>query len=76
MTDANARQSATTPIRNEASSRYHGVDRALASLKKRDTPEEPTPDLGAKPPGHYTALAADHVAGRTTTGLPVRPTHY
>ena len=73
MTDSITRKAPFGPGGNEVSTRYLGVDQALASLKKRDTPEDPTPDTGAKPKGYFTALAEDHAAGRTTTGLPVRP---
>lgn len=73
MTDDATRRTPIAPSRNEVSTRYLGVDQALASLKKRDTPEDPAPDTGAKPKGYFTALAEDHAAGRTITGLPVRP---
>ena len=75
MTDSITRKAPFGPGGNEVSTRYASVDQALASLKKRDVPEESTPDAGAKPKGYFTALAEDHAAGRTTTGLPVRPTH-
>ena len=76
MTDNATQRDPITPDRNEVSTRYLGVDQALAFLKKRDAVEETAPDAGAKPKGYFTALAVDHAAGRTTTGLPVRPSHY
>ena len=73
MTDNATQRDPITPDRNEVSTRYLGVDQALASLKKRDAVEETAPDTGAKPKGYFMALAEDHAAGRTITGLPLRP---